>query len=61
MSPGKFANGRCMQVCENGFWSGCSLSKFCEKGFHEGNFRDVILVKDKKDAKASVFDCVRND
>lgn len=58
MNPGKFANGRCMQVCENGFWSGCSLQKFCEKGFEEGNFHDVVFVKDKNDTKTSVFDCV---
>jgi hypothetical protein len=58
MNPGKFTNGRCMQVCENGFWSGCSLQKFCEKGFEEGNFHDVIFIKDKKDTKSSVFDCI---
>lgn len=61
MNSGKFANGRCMQVCENGFWSGCSLQKFCEKGFKEGNFKDVIFVKDKKDIKSSVFDCTESE
>lgn len=58
MKPGKFSNGRCMQVCENGFWSGCTLQRFCEEGFKEDNFRDVIFVKDKKDKTTSVFDCV---
>lgn len=61
MTPGKFANGKCMQVCENGFWSGCSLQKFCEKGFEQGNPHDVIFVKDKKDTKTSVFDCVSKE
>lgn len=60
MNPGKFENGQCMQVCENGFWSGCSISKFCSKGFHEDNFRDTIFIKDKKDSKTSIFDCVPN-
>ncbi len=60
MNPGKFENGQCMQVCENGFWSGCSISKFCSKGFHEDNFRDAIFIKDKKDSKTSIFDCVPN-
>ena len=60
MKPGKFPNGQCMQVCENGYWSGCTISRFCEKGFKEANRKDVAYVKDKKDAKATVFDCVPN-
>lgn len=59
-NAGKFENGQCMQVCENGFWSGCSIGKFCSKGFYEANFRDVIFLKDKKDTKASIFDCIPN-
>lgn len=60
MNAGKFANGKCMQICENGYWSSCSLKKFCEKGFGEDNFRDVIVVNDKKDKTTSIFDCVSN-
>ncbi|MCL1892486.1 MAG: hypothetical protein FWF97_04345 [Alphaproteobacteria bacterium] len=58
MKPAKFTNGQCMQACENGYWGNCTISKFCEAGFKEGNFRDVIFVKDKKDTRVSVFDCV---
>jgi hypothetical protein len=61
LAPGKFANGQCMQVCENGYWSGCTISRFCESGYHEDNYREVIVVKDKKDSSASVFDCVANN
>jgi hypothetical protein len=60
-NTGKFANGQCMQVCENGYWSGCTISRFCESGYAEDNYREVILVRDKKDTKASAFDCIRND
>jgi hypothetical protein len=57
MKPGKFAHGHCMQICENGYWSGCTISRFCESGFSEIDFKEVVLVKDKKDAKASSFKC----
>lgn len=61
MNPGKFENGLCMQVCENGFWSTCSLQKFCKTGYEQDNFRDVIFVKDKTDSKTSVYDCVETE
>lgn len=61
MNPGKFENGLCMQVCENGFWSTCSLQKFCKTGYEQDNLRDVIFVKDKTDSKTSVYDCVETE
>ncbi|MCL2749026.1 MAG: hypothetical protein FWE50_03030 [Alphaproteobacteria bacterium] len=59
MKPGKLPNGQCMQVCENGFWSGCTLQRFCEKGFYEDMKKDVFYIKDKKDTKATAFECVK--
>jgi len=59
MKPGNLANGKCMQVCENGFWSGCTIQRFCDKGFREDLKKEVIVIKDKKETKAVGFECVK--
>jgi len=58
--PGKLANGKCIQICENGFWSGCTIQRFCDKGFREDLKKEVIVIKDKKETKAVGFECVSN-
>ncbi|MCL1902249.1 MAG: hypothetical protein FWG18_01315 [Alphaproteobacteria bacterium] len=54
-----FPNGRAQQTCENGFWSNCSLNRFCEAGFREDNHRQVWTVVRKKDTQTGAFDCVK--
>ena len=55
----EFPNGRGQQVCENGYWSTCTISKLCDPGFVEANPQEVYSVVKKQDQRMGVFDCVK--
>jgi hypothetical protein len=55
---GKFTGGQCIQTCENGYWSNCTISKFCEAGFAESNYKDVITIIGGADSTIAAYDCV---
>ncbi|MCL2017824.1 MAG: hypothetical protein FWG80_03595 [Alphaproteobacteria bacterium] len=54
----EFPNGKAQQVCENGYWSACSISRHCNEGFRESEAKEVVTVTRGKDQKVVYRDCI---
>jgi|GEM_PF-3746170 len=52
------SGGQAQQFCENGYWSQCTVGRFCGSDRRESNRREVWTVIDRRDRRTSTFDCI---
>ena len=55
----EFPNGRAQQICENGFWGNCVISRHCHEGFRESEPRQAVSVVRGRDQNVIYTECLR--